>query len=330
MPVSVINPNPTIDVPSDLEVTVAQSLIEDIGSGDINALLIDPEQRVTATLISREPAVICGQPWVDAVYRQLGDQVTVHWQVQEGETVCANTCLARLEGLARPLLTGERCALNWLQTLSGTATTVAHYVQVLVRAVQRERLMAGSFGMDSVPRGLRDASEHGVEQRVISTQSAAPLQSPVVLLDTRKTIPGLRLAQKYAVRIGGGANHRMGLYDAFLIKENHIASCGSLREAVTRARQVAPDKVIEVEVETLTQLEEAIEAKATIIMLDNFTLDEVQAAVAINQGRAYLEVSGLVSEDQLSALANTGIDYISMGALTKHIQAIDLSLRVAQ
>ncbi len=264
---------------------VVQSLHEDIGSGDITAALIPANARATARIITREAAILAGQPWVTEVYRQLDPQVQVYWLAREGDAVVANQPLALLRGPARSLLSGERAALNWLQTLSGTATQVAAYVAQLQR---------------------------------FNTK----------LLDTRKTIPGLRYAQKYAVRLGGGVNHRMGLYDAFLIKENHIAAAGSISRAVATARAVAPGKPIEVEVEDLTQLAQAIAAKVDTIMLDNFSVEQMHAAVAVTQGRVPLEVSGQVTLKSIASIAATGVDFISVGALTKHVRAIDLSMRI--
>ncbi len=266
---------------------VANALADDVGSGDITAALIPDTTMANAFIRTNENCVLAGRPWVDAVYAQLDGEVTINWKHADGEALQAGTIIAELTGLARSLFTGERCALNWLQTLSGTATTVASYCQHLQNT---------------------------------NTQ----------LLDTRKTIPGLRYAQKYAVRCGGGTNHRMGLYDAYLIKENHIASCGSITQAVTKARVLQPSLKIEVEVENIAELEEAIAAKVDIIMLDNFSLPEIQAAVTITQKQAKLEVSGNVSLEQLETLAATGVDYISVGALTKHIRAIDLSMRVCK
>ncbi|OGT55194.1 MAG: nicotinate-nucleotide diphosphorylase (carboxylating) [Gammaproteobacteria bacterium RIFCSPHIGHO2_12_FULL_41_15] len=268
-----------------IDEAVAASLIEDIGSGDITAALIPATTLATAKIITRETAVIAGQPWVESVYRQVSPRVTLYWFVKEGAHALPNQPLALLRGPARALLTGERCALNWLQTLSGTATRVAEYVQRL--------------------KGFK-------------TQ----------LLDTRKTIPGLRYAQKYAVLCGGGTNHRMGLYDAFLIKENHILSCGSIAQAIAAAKKMHAEKLVEVEVENLSELEQALLAGADIIMLDNFSLPLITQAVAINKGRAKLEVSGNLSLETIAAVAATGVDFISVGSLTKHVSAIDLSMRV--
>lgn len=267
-----------------LEKSVTDSLVEDIGSGDITAALIASDVIADAEVITRESAVVCGIPWFNEVYRQVDPDVSIHWHVEEGERVAPNQCLVSLGGKARSLVTGERCALNWLQLLMGTATQVSQSVEYL--------------------KGTKTE-----------------------LLDTRKTIPGLRLAQKYAVKVGGGRNHRMGLYDAYLIKENHIASCGSIRNAIFRAKELFSDKPVEVEVENFAELEEALEAGADIIMLDNFDLVQMKEAVEITNGRAKLEVSGNVEADRLQAIANTGVDFISMGALTKNVRAADLSMR---
>lgn len=264
---------------------VTASLAEDVGSGDITVELIPENINVTAKIITREAAVICGSAWVTEVYQQLDNNIEIKWNCEDGDTVEPNTCIAELTGNSRALLTGERCALNWLQTLSGTATKVAKFVDC-----------------------LKD--------------------SKTQLLDTRKTIPGLRYAQKYAVTCGGGKNHRIGLYDAFLIKENHIMSCGSIANAVSQARQLHANKKVEIEVESLNELQQALQAQADIIMLDNFDLNQIHEAVIINQNQAKLEVSGNVSADQLSEIAATGVDYISMGALTKNVQAIDLTMRL--
>lgn len=265
---------------------VRRALAEDIGDGDITARLIPADTLASATVITREAAVLCGQPWVNEVFRQVDPDVTLTWAVAEGADVNADQLLLTLTGPARSLLTGERAALNFLQTLSGTATITRHYVN----------LLAGSG---------------------------------ITLLDTRKTIPGLRLAQKYAVRVGGGTNHRIGLYDAFLIKENHITACGSVQQAVRRAREIAADKPVEVEVENLEELRQALEAGADIIMLDNFTDDDIRTAGELVAGRARLEISGNVTSETIARLSGFRVDYISSGALTKHCHAIDLSMRIA-
>lgn|SRR3990167_4970389 len=264
---------------------IEMSLLEDVGSGDITAELIDREKISHAVIISREQAMICGQNWFHEVFFQIDPEIKIHWLIQEGERVVENQKIVELVGNARHLLTGERTALNWLQSLSGTATIVAKYV-------------------------------------------AALKGTPVKLLDTRKTIPGLRAAQKYAVKIGGGENHRMGLYDAFLIKENHIASCGSISKAVLRARAIHPEKPIEVEVENFIELQEALNAKVNMIMLDNFNVDDMKKAVAIVNQKSKIEVSGNVDLNNIRKIAETGIDFISVGSLTKHLRAIDLSMRL--
>lgn len=265
--------------------SVADSLREDVGSGDITAQLIPADQISTAKVITREFCIFCGQAWVAEVFRQLDPAVTIEWHVKDGDPVNPNSPLFTLRGSARSLLTGERTALNFVQTLSGTATTSYHYAK-----------------------------------QVAHTQ--------VKILDTRKTIPGLRMAQKYAVTCGGCYNHRIGLYDAFLIKENHIAACGGIRQAVDEAHRIAPGKPVEVEVENFDELDEALNAKADIIMLDNFTLDDMHKAVIIAKGKAKLEASGNVTTETLAKIAETGVDFISIGALTKHCTAIDLSMRI--
>ncbi|MDP5142034.1 carboxylating nicotinate-nucleotide diphosphorylase [Rheinheimera baltica] len=274
----------------EIQRAVASALSEDLGflpvaQGDITASLIPATQLASAHIITREDCVICGTTFVDEVFKQLGNDVTVVWQVKDGDKVSANATLCTLQGPARILLTGERSALNFLQLLSATATQTAHYVQFLAGSNTR-------------------------------------------LLDTRKTIPGLRFAQKYAVFVGGGKNHRIGLFDAFLIKENHIAAAGSIAKAVATARQNFPDKPVEVETENLDELQQALTAGADIIMLDNFSLADIKQAVRLNNGRAKLEVSGNITSERLAELAATGVDYISSGALTKHVQAIDLSMRL--
>lgn len=275
----------------EIQRAVASALAEDLGflalnDGDITASLIPQQQQASATIITREECVLCGSAFVDEVFRQLGGEVRIDWRAKDGDKLAANSTLCSLSGPARILLTGERTALNFLQLLSATATTTAHYVQFLQGSNTR-------------------------------------------LLDTRKTIPGLRFAQKYAVSTGGGKNHRIGLYDAFLIKENHIAAAGSIANAVATARQNFPGKPVEVETENLTELQQALAAGADIIMLDNFSLADIVQAVALNAGKAKLEVSGNITSERLTELAATGVDYISSGALTKHIQAIDLSMRLS-
>ncbi len=280
-------PNLTLDdLSSEIEANARRALAEDIGSGDITAQLIPAERLAQATIITREAAVIAGTAWVDAVFRQLDPRVAVHWQVRDGERVSANQALFHLEGPARALLSGERSALNFLQTLSAVATRCQHHADLV--------------------------------------QGTA-----VKLLDTRKTLPGLRLAQKYAVTCGGCHNHRIGLFDAFLIKENHIAACGGIAAAVQAAHSIAPGKPVEVEVESLEELQQALDAGADIIMLDELSLDEMRQAVAITAGRAKLEASGGINDSTLRAVAETGVDYISIGTLTKDIKAVDLSMRLS-
>lgn len=268
---------------------VALALQEDIATGDINAQLIPDTQRDTATIICREPMVVAGKAWVDEVFRQLDPNMQLDWAVKDGDAVAANQILVTLIGNTRALLTGERTALNFLQTLSSTATVVANHVAVIA-------------------------------------------DLPTKLLDTRKTLPMLRHAQKYAMLCGGGNNHRIGLYDAFLIKENHIMACGGIAQAVSQARQIA-NKPVEVEVENFDELQQAIAANADIVMLDNFTIEDTQKAVELvaSLGKpCQLEASGDISLTHLRQVAETGVDFISMGALTKHIKAIDLSMRFQQ
>ncbi len=274
----------TPHLPVDLSMTVANALREDVGSGDITAQLIAETAVATAYILCREHTVLCGTAWVEEVLRQVDTTLQIVWHAREGDNIEANQRLATLHGSARHLLTAERCALNFLQTLSATATISRHYASLVAHT------------------GVR-------------------------LLDTRKTLPGLRTAQKYAVAVGGCHNHRMGLYDAFLIKENHISACGSITAAVQRARALHPDKPVEIEVETLTQLREALNTEAQTIMLDNFELNAMREAVMITSGRARLEASGGINQDTLVAIAETGVDYISIGALTKDCKAIDLSMR---
>ncbi|MCR8923671.1 carboxylating nicotinate-nucleotide diphosphorylase [Dasania sp. GY-MA-18] len=268
----------------DLASTVSHALAEDIGDGDITAQLIPATEQAHARIITREPAIICGQAWVNEVFKQLDPSVTVTWQVNDGDLVLADQVLFELSGPARSLLTGERTALNFLQLLSGTATICQHYADIVA-------------------------------------------DTKVKLLDTRKTIPGLRNAQKYAVTQGGCYNHRIGLYDAFLIKENHIAACGGINNAVSTAKQQAPGKPVEIEVENIAELKLALEAGADIIMLDNFSLAMMCESMALTAGKAKLEASGNVTDETLLPIAETGVDYISIGGLTKHCRAVDLSMR---
>jgi nicotinate-nucleotide pyrophosphorylase (carboxylating) len=274
--------------PRSLVRDVRAALAEDVGAGDRTASLIPAERQGRATVITRESAVLCGRPWFDEVFRQLDPAVLVTWQASEGERVDAGQLLCGLEGPARALLTGERSALNFLQTLSGTATVTRTYVDAI--------------------DGL-----------------------PCRILDTRKTIPGLRRAQKYAVRCGGGRNHRMGLYDGVLIKENHIVAAGSIGAAVAAAREQRVRVPVEVEVETVDELRQALDAGADMALLDEFSLEDLRNAVGLNRAHARgpigLEASGGVSLGSLRPIAETGVDFISVGALTKHVRAIDLSMR---
>ena len=272
--------NPLLE---DLERVVRHALEEDIGSGDITAELIPAERSAQSRCICREHAVICGEPWVNEVFRQVDPGVELEWLHRDGQRINPDEVVFRANGPARALLTAERTALNFLQTISSAATTARLYADL-----------------------VRDTG--------------------VRILDTRKTIPGLRLAQKYAVHMGGCFNHRIGLYDAFLIKENHIAACGGIDTAVRNARRLHPGRTVEVEVETLQQLEEALRAGADIVMLDNFTLDGIREAVKCTAGRARLEASGGYTGQSLLALAETGIDYISVGSLTKHVKAVDFTM----
>ena len=259
-------------------------LAEDVGSGDVTADLIPETSRAEATVISREAAVLCGRPWFDAVFRQLDDDILINWEVDDGERLHAEQTVCRLEGPARALLTGERAALNYLQTLSGTASEARRYADAL----------------------------SGTASRV---------------LDTRKTLPGLRLAQKYAVACGGGANHRIGLFDMVLIKENHIESMGSISAAVAQARRNQPQLPLEVEAETLDQVREALDCGVARILLDNMDIPALKQAVELTAGRAKLEASGNVTIENLREIAETRVDYISVGGLTKHVRAIDFSMR---
>ncbi|ADN74579.1 nicotinate-nucleotide pyrophosphorylase (carboxylating) [Ferrimonas balearica DSM 9799] len=278
---------------NDIRLTVAAALDEDLGGqgpaqGDITAQLIPADRYAEATIITREDGVFCGKAWAEQVFNQLGGDVALHWHVDDGDLVVAGQTLCELAGPARLLLTGERTVLNFIQTLSGVATTVSHYVAKL----------------------------EGTQTR---------------LLDTRKTLPGLRTAQKYAVTCGGGHNHRIGLFDAFLIKENHIAACGGISPAIAAARQLRPEAPVEVEVENLEELKEALTGGADIVMLDNFDITMMLDAVTLNreqfEGRCKLEVSGDVTLATIGDFARTGVDFISVGALTKHVKAMDLSMR---
>jgi len=275
-------------VPADLPAQVDAALREDIGSGDVTAALVPLAQQVRGALITRESAVLCGAPWADETFRRLDERVRLKWHAHDGDRLTAGQAVFDIEGPARAVLTGERTAINFLQLLSATATAA---------------------------RAFADAVA-GTGTRVI---------------DTRKTLPGLRTAQKYAVRCGGGDNHRLGLYDRVLIKENHIAAAGSITRAIEAARRTAPGITVEVEVESLAEFEEALGAKPDIVMLDEFSQADMKAAVARNQalGRPVkLEASGSVSLQGVRAVAETGVDYVSVGSLTKHVRAVDLSMRL--
>lgn len=271
---------------SDILVDVRHALREDVGSGDVSAALLPARLEVEAEIISREPMLVCGRPWVEAVFAEIDSKISLHWWAEEGAWLPQPQTLCRINGPARAILTAERSALNFLQTLSATATQTYRYLQAIKNTKTR-------------------------------------------LLDTRKTLPGLRLAQKYAVACAGGTNHRMGLYDAFLIKENHIKACGSIAKAIHQARRLEPHLFLEIEVENLTELREAFEAKPDRILLDNFSLTMLVDAVAMNQGyHCELEASGGINLSNIAEIAQTGVDYISIGAITKSIQAIDLSLLI--
>lgn len=275
--------------------SVQLALAEDIGSGDITAQLIPADKQSNATIITREEAVICGISWVNEVFHQLDPSLKVSWAVSDGDAISVDQTLCTLQGNARALLTGERAALNFLQTLSGTATTSRHYAHLMANAV-------------------------GGGQKIR-------------VLDTRKTLPGLRLAQKYAVKVGGCDNHRIGLYDAFLIKENHIAACGGIAKAVAQARIIAPQKPVEVEVENLDEYQQALSAGADRVMLDNFSHEDIQQARQISQAQdqssaVELEVSGNIAADNIEQYQDLDIDFVSTGALTKHCQAVDFSMRI--
>ncbi|MGB5707702.1 MAG: carboxylating nicotinate-nucleotide diphosphorylase [Arenicellales bacterium] len=269
----------------EIDRTVGAALDEDIGSGDLTASLIDKNTQITAQLICREQAVLCGVAWFDRCCHLVDPEIDVSWRFADGETLTPDCVVCSLEGSARSILTAERTAINFLQTLSGVATQASRYVKAV----------------------------EGTQARI---------------LDTRKTLPGLRLAQKYAVVAGGAHNHRIGLYDGVLLKENHIAATGSIANALAAARQAAPEcDLLEIEVESLDQLDQALAANATRIMLDNFDLDMMREGVRRAAGRAEIEASGNVTMESLREIAETGVDYISVGALTKHLCAVDFSLR---
>jgi len=265
---------------------VALALAEDIGNGDISAMLIDQSEKLKMNLLVREEAVLCGCAWFNAAFTQCDSNIRMEWTAGDGDRVSANSILCQISGPARAMLSAERTALNFLQTLSGTATTTSHYASRIQHTTCR-------------------------------------------ILDTRKTIPHLRRAQKYAVKCGGGINHRIGLFDAYLIKENHLAASGSIKAAVDRGRELNPDHLLEVEVENLDQLQQAIDAKVDRVLLDNFSIGQMQQAVALNNNASQLEASGNITEQTLVEIAETGVDFISIGALTKHLRAIDFSLRFA-
>ncbi len=280
-----LEPQPAMITPDYIAKLVAQALAEDVESGDITAELIGADVRTSGRIVTREDGILCGTAFALEAFQQIDPSCHVEWAAQDGDVLTASNTLCTLSGPARALLTAERTALNFLQLLSGTATTASHYAA-----------------------------------RVAHTK--------VKLLDTRKTVPGLRLAQKYAVTCGGCYNHRIGLFDAFLIKENHISAAGGIAEAVAAARSVASGKPVEVEVENKAELEQALTAGADRIMLDNFTLEGLRDAVAHSAGRAELEASGNVTDETLVTIAETGVDFISIGALTKHVRALDLSMRI--
>ncbi|HYJ40912.1 MAG TPA: carboxylating nicotinate-nucleotide diphosphorylase [Steroidobacteraceae bacterium] len=270
-----------------IQCQVTAALAEDLGSGDVTAALVPASQQVRAQIIAREPAILCGTDWAEATFRQLDPAIRLEWQARDGDHLRADLPVLKLSGPARPILSGERTALNFLQTLSGTATAASKYVEAV----------AGT--------GCR-------------------------ILDTRKTLPGLRLAQKYAARCGGAQNHRLGLYDMVLIKENHIIAAGSIGSAIATARRTSPGIPVEVEVESLPEFDQACDAGADIIMLDELSLDDMREAVKRNRSRgarAKLEASGGVTLATVREIALTGVDYISIGGITKHVQAVDLSMR---
>ncbi|MEH6799824.1 MAG: carboxylating nicotinate-nucleotide diphosphorylase [Halopseudomonas sabulinigri] len=264
---------------------VRRALNEDVGDGDITASLIPAENLASASIITREAAIFCGRAWADEVVRQVDPQIQIEWLVADGDQLMADQTLCRLNGPARGMLTAERCMLNFIQTLSATATRSRYFADM-----------------------VKDTA--------------------VKLLDTRKTLPGLRMAQKYAVTCGGCHNHRIGLFDAFLIKENHIAACGGIAAAINQANRIAPGKPVEVEVESLEELQQALDAGADIVMLDELSLDDMRKAVSLTAGKAALEASGGINETTLRSVAETGVDYISIGSLTKDVKAVDLSMRL--
>ncbi|HEY4731856.1 MAG TPA: carboxylating nicotinate-nucleotide diphosphorylase [Gammaproteobacteria bacterium] len=272
------------EIPNDIQETVRRALAEDIGTGDITADILSDSSLSMAQVICRETAILCGTAWFDSTFHQIDPKITISWQAADGDVITENMPLCTIKGPSKAILSGERTALNFLQTLSGTATLAHRYA---------ERV-----------KGL-----------------------PVQILDTRKTLPGLRSAQKYAVRCGGCTNHRMGLYDAILIKENHILACGSITLAIEAARHTHPGITIEIEVERLDQISEALDAGADILLLDNFDPESLRKAVILNNGLAKLEASGGITLDNVRSIAQSGVDYISVGSLTKDIKAIDLSMK---
>lgn len=282
MPIRNNSINTQSAIPNHIVESVKHAIQEDVGSGDITAALCSTKQ-VSAKVIARESGILCGQQWFSETFNQTDPHVAIDWLLNDGDAFTDNQIICNIQGNAPSILTAERTALNFLQTLSGTATATSNVVTTLGN-------------------------------------------SPTKILDTRKTIPGLRLAQKYAVSCGGGQNHRLGLYDAYLIKENHIVACGSIKSAIETAKKHHPDKLIEIEVETLEQLQQAIDAQADIALLDNFELDQIKQAVSLANQQIKLEVSGNVDISNIHNYAQYGVDYISSGALTKHLQAIDFSL----
>ncbi len=277
-----------LEIPADLETQVSAALREDVGSGDVTAQLVPATQTARGRVITREPAILCGRPWVEATFRHLDPNIKLNWRASDGEPLAADQVIFEIAGPARGVLTGERTSLNFLQLLSGTATAARRFVDAV----------AGTG---------------------------------CIVIDTRKTLPGLRTAQKYAVRCGGAQNHRIGLYDMVLIKENHIAAAGSLSGAIVAARRVAPHVPVEVEVESLAEFADALAARPDIILVDEFTLADMRKAVALNRADAHpvkIEASGSVSLENVRSIAETGVDYVSIGSLTKHVRAIDLSMRL--
>ena len=279
---------PNFNLTHEIQRSVASALTEDVGAGDLTAALVPETTTATATVITREPTILCGRSWFDEVFKQLDPKISIEWNYMDGQRIIANKTICTLQGSARPLLTGERTALNFLQTLSGTATDTRRYVDAIA----------------------------GIGCKI---------------LDTRKTIPGLRRAQKYAVLCGGGTNHRIGLFDAILVKENHIIAAGSIQAAVSHARATAGERMVEIEVENLQELEEALTTDIDRVLLDNFTNDQLIEAVKLKIARkgyhVQLEASGNVTLETIRDIARTGVDFISIGGLTKHLRAIDLSMR---